>query len=51
MTPEWFGGVAVGVGVGYLNATFLGIPGWANIAMMFALAAIYGVGMAAKEGK
>lgn len=37
MNGDWLNGVAVGVGVGWINATYLAIPGWANILIMGAL--------------
>ena len=43
MNGHWFGGLAVGVGVGWLNATMLGIPGWANILLIGVLALIGGL--------
>jgi hypothetical protein len=33
-------GVAIGIGAGYLNATMLNLPGWANILMMSFVASI-----------
>lgn len=42
MNGQYFGGMAVGVGIGWLNATVLGLPGWANIGLMFILTIVYG---------
>ena len=38
MTRDTLFGASIGLGFGWLNATFLSIPGWLNIAMMVGLA-------------
>lgn len=37
MSRTFLEGLAVGVGIGWLNATALGLPGWANIVLMVSL--------------
>ena len=45
---EYISGMAIGVGIGWLNVNTLALPGWANILMM-AFLAIMGVMMTNME--
>lgn len=35
---KWLWGMSIGIGVGYLNANMLAVPGWANILLMGGIA-------------
>jgi len=55
MNVNSFGnGIVVGLGVGFLNASFFGLPGWMNIVLMCAigvLSVLTGKSMSAKNAE